>query len=181
MKHSFDKGLYEVELRSGTLLISVDGDRSTPALAGCGLLLAMLCEVDRLKQELGKAQARVSDLLQGDDGQAFKEGQRYLDSSAHNHLFNVLLSEGGAVYDEARRYLKRVAPGLECRLETVKPPADDDDEDYHDLAYQMIGFCQGFAASEDIADIRKALMLTGMTQVDADHVLWAMRNIRKGL
>jgi hypothetical protein len=131
------------------------------------LLVAALAEVDSLKLKLEQAYDEADE-------------QRFVLTAAQNHLFEMLLSGGGAVYDQARSYLKRHQPDLEARLETVKPPSDDGDgEDIHNVAWQMICFCGGFAAPDDIADIRAGLTELGMSIADADRVLWAMRNVRK--
>lgn len=163
MKHTF--GEYTVSLEKGSVVVVKDHEHSYPEYE---LFRLMLAEVESLKLKLEQAHDEADE-------------QRFVLTAAHNHLFEMLLSGGGGVYDQARSYLKRHQPDLEARLETVKPPEydDDNDDDMHQLASQMIGFCEGFASPEDIADIRKGLMLSCMKQSEADRVLWAMRNVRK--
>lgn len=52
-----------------------------------------------------------------------------------------------------------------------------DNDEYNLLADQLVGFCEGFAASDDTADIRAAFATLGISERQTDRVLWAMRHL----
>jgi hypothetical protein len=82
MEHSFDGGKYVVKFEDGKLSATRNGEPWQRDLAGDKLVLAMLTEVETLEQKLATAQARVFDLLLGEDGYATKTALRYLQTEA---------------------------------------------------------------------------------------------------
>lgn len=83
-----------------------------------------------------------------------------------------------AVTDDARQPLMARIRDLEAQLRLLRSdPPPPDEEDWTLIAEQMIDFCQGIAAPEDIEDIRTALSALGMSRRNCDRVMYSMRHM----
>lgn len=83
-----------------------------------------------------------------------------------------------AVTDAARQPLLTYIRDLHAQLSALrKNPPGPDEEDWCLIAEQMIGFCQGIAAPDDIEDIRLAFRALGMSARNVERTLHAMRQL----